>query len=501
MNTDDLELLTKLTVKHDVSVREVLSALDESGLRIVFVLDEEGRIIGAISDGDIRRALLKSGTLSDSASKVMNKNFVAVPDSFSGVEVSARLSGRIQVIPLVDEHGRPTSFIFQKDPAYIPAAEPVLGGNELAYVTDCVQSGWISSQGTYVRSFEKAFATYLGIDPDCVVSVSNGTVGLQLVLATLGITKGDEVIVPDLTFAATLNAVIHCGGTPVLVDVHPTNLTMDPDSVRAAITPKTKAIMPVHLYGQMCDLKAIEAIAVEYNLMVIEDAAEALGSRLSGQHAGTIGDAGAFSFFANKLITTGEGGMVTFKDATHADRARMLRDHGMDIGKRYWHLEPGFNFRLTNIQSAIGLAQMERIDELLQGKLRLAKSYRDQLQQYENILILPEQLSDSLHSFWNFVVMFRDGLGINASKKMIEFMHEHKIDVRRLFYPMHTMPPYKNIRCVGGCPNSVSAAQRGLAFPSSPNLTEETITEICRTFCRGVEMLDVERLTMQAASS
>lgn len=494
---DNATLVSHLTVGEETSLRDVLRALDRTGLRVVFIADVTGRLVGAISDGDIRRGLIAGHELDEAASAVMNRNFVVLPDSLPEDEARTHVSDRILVIPMVDTDGRPTRFLFRKDPAYIPAAEPVLGGNELAYVVDCVKSGWISSQGSYVSAFESAFANYTGTGAGQAVTVSNGTVALQLALATLGVGPGDEVVVPDLTFAATLNAVLHVGATPVIVDVHPNDLTIDPDAVRTAITPNTRAIMPVHLYGQMCDMKALDKIAKAHGLLLIEDAAEALGSQLGNRHAGTIGDAGTYSFFANKLITTGEGGMVVFSDPEMARRARMLRDHGMDPKKRYWHLEPGFNFRLTNMQAAIGLAQLERIDDLLGAKLRLAEGYRERLADLTEFLVLPDPVPNSVHSYWNFVVLFRDDFEGDAAERMISFMRARQIDLRGLFFPMHEMPPYAGLRRIGQCPNSVAASRRGVAFPGSPKLTEVQIEDICSTFRQGINMLEVERLAAE----
>ncbi len=485
----------KALISGDVRLRDVLSKLDLTGMRIVFVVDEKSRVVGVITDGDVRRALLSGATLETLAREVMNKSFVSLSHTIQDDEAQSHLSDRISVIPMLTDDGCLDRIVYRKEPTYIPAAEPVLAGNEMAYVVDCLKSGWISSQGIYVRSFEEAFASYTGTRN--ALAVSNGTVALQLALDALCVGAGDEVIVPDLTFAATLNAVLHVGAAPVIVDVEPVNLTMDMEAVRAAITPRTKAIMPVHLYGQMCDMATLRQIADQNKLLIIEDAAEALGSRYDGKHAGTIGDAGTFSFFANKLITTGEGGMVVFKDAAVAERARMLRDHGMDPTKRYWHLEAGYNFRLTNLQSAIGLAQLERVEQLLSDKLRLARTYREHLLNLEGAIILPQAIPNSVHSYWNFVVLFRHELGQDVVDRVIEFMRDRHIDARRLFYPMHVMPPYKALPRIGDCPNSKNASARGIAFPSSPKLTEAQITDICITFRQAVEMLDVARMAEQ----
>jgi perosamine synthetase len=229
----------------------------------------------------------------------------------------------------------------------IPVAEPSFGENERRYLNECLSSGWISSQGLFVERFERELAEKLGV-PEAV-AVSSGTAALHLAVAALGIGPGDEVIVPDLTFAATINSVLHCGATPVLVDVDVDSWTMLPSEVESAITARTRAVLPVHLYGQMAAMDELIALARRHNLLIIEDAAQALGSRLGEQLAGTIGDAGAFSMFANKLISTGEGGMIIFRDAAAAARARVLRDHGMTPGRRYWHDTVGFNYRLTNL--------------------------------------------------------------------------------------------------------------------------------------------------------
>ena len=235
--------------------------------------------------------------------------------------------------------------------SFIPVAAPSIGSREIAYVTDAVQSGWVSSIGPYLERFEQAFAEYVGVTR--AVAVSNGTVGLHLALYALGIGAGDEVIVPDLTFVATAHAVIQTGATPVFVDVEPDTWCMDPAAVREAITPRTRAVIPVHLYGHAADMSAINMLAEEYGLLVVEDAAEAHGAEISGQRVGGLGQVGVFSFYGNKIMTTGEGGMLTTNDSILADRLRYLKDHGMSPAERYYHTELAFNYRMTNLQAAV----------------------------------------------------------------------------------------------------------------------------------------------------
>ncbi len=252
--------------------------------------------------------------------------------------------------------------------SFIPIYEPILGSTEEQYVCQAVQSGWISSNGKYIKEFETLFAAFCGTAHG--ISVSNGTTALHLILHALGIGPGDEVIVPALSFVASANAVHYTGAKPVFADVDPVTWTIDPASVEALITERTKAIMPVHLYGHPAPMAALRLLAEQHDLLIVEDAAEAHGAQVGTQRTGALGHAAAFSFFANKVITTGEGGMVTTDDAALAARCRMLRDHAMPPERRYWHDEVGFNYRMTNLQAAVGVAQMARIDEFLRRKPR-----------------------------------------------------------------------------------------------------------------------------------
>ncbi|MEM4522680.1 MAG: DegT/DnrJ/EryC1/StrS aminotransferase family protein, partial [Nitrososphaeria archaeon] len=256
-----------------------------------------------------------------------------------------------------------------------PVAEPEIGDEELKNVIEAVKSGWVSSKGRFIDEFESSFAKYVGVKYG--IATSNGTAALHLALAGLNIGSDDEVIVPDLTFAATINAVLYTRAKPVIVDINPEYWCIDPTKLEKAITSKTKAIILVHLYGHPCDMEPIMEIAEQHNLYVIEDVAEAHGAEYKGRKVGSFGHISCFSFYGNKVITTGEGGMCLTNDREIAERIKILRDHGMSPEKRYWHDVIGFNYRMTNLQAALGLAQLGKIERFIEKKREIAKKYEE----------------------------------------------------------------------------------------------------------------------------
>jgi perosamine synthetase len=363
----------------------------------------------------------------------------------------------------------------------IPVAEPVLGGNELKYVTECVTTNWISSQGAFVKRFEEMLGELIGAEH--VVSCCNGTAALHLALLGYGIGAGDEVIVPDLTFAATINTVIHAGATPVIVDVDRRTWNIDPQAIEAAITPRTRAIMPVHLYGLPADMGTIGAIAARHGLIVIEDAAEAIGARWQGQPCGAIGDAGTFSFFSNKVVTTGEGGAVVFRSAEAAARARRLRDHGMDPAKKYWNNEVGYNYRLTNLQAAIGCAQLEQFAGFLARKLAIAARYRALLGRVPG-LELAARVPGTLNSHWMMSVIVEPDLAGITRDALMARLGAAGIDTRPLFYPLHEMPPYRAFSGNRSFAATTQISANGLSLPSGVGLTDAEIDYIAAVLTR-----------------
>jgi perosamine synthetase len=352
----------------------------------------------------------------------------------------------------------------------IPIYQPSLDGNEKKYVNECLDSSWISSKGRFIKLFEVEFAKFIGVNH--ATSVSNGTVALHLALVTLGIGPGDEVIVPSLTYIASVSSISHTGATPVFVDSIADTWQMNPDDVRKKITPRTKAIMVVHLYGHPCEMDALTAIAREHSLFIVEDCAEAFGSLYHGKHVGTFGDMATFSFYGNKTITTGEGGMVVTNDETLHDRSYHLKMHGLAKLREYWHDVLGFNYRMTNVCAAIGLAQLEKAKEKIAKKRQLAQWYDEGLR---NLPVVPHtEAGDVFHSYWMYSIMtgspeLRDALRAHLSQAGIE--------TRPTFFPVHTMPMYA--QRFQRIPVAEDLGWRGINLPSWPDLTREQVSRIC----------------------
>jgi perosamine synthetase len=481
----------ELVVRRSTPLRGALECLDGTGLGFLMVVDDAGVLAGVLTDGDVRRALLRGVTLDDEVAGAMQARCVSLPAGATAAELAQALSDRISFVPLVDADGRPVDYASHA--RHVPVAEPLLDGNEAEYVLECVRSGWISSQGAFVGAFEQAVADFHGAP--FALAVANGTVALHLALLSLGIGAGDEVIVPDLTFAATASTVVHAGATPVLVDVDPETLTLDPRTIEAALTERTRAIVPVHLYGQPCDMRGIAELAEARGLAVVEDVAEAFGARAHGRLVGTFGDAACFSFFGNKTITTGEGGMILFRDERVFARAKSLRDHGMDPERRYWHIEPGFNYRLTNLQAAVGVAQLERVDRILGHKRAIEARYTEQLAGIPG-LVLPGRLPWADPVCWLYTLRVTEQLGITRDD-LADRLLLNGIETRPVFHPLHRMPAFS--RYAGDAaayPVSESAAATGLSLPSAVTLRQEDVDDIAHNI-RAI--LEVRR--MQTAAS
>lgn len=352
----------------------------------------------------------------------------------------------------------------------IPVYQPHLAGNEKKYVNECLDTGWISWKGDYITRFETEFAKYIGID--YATGVCNGTVALHLALLALGIGPGDEVIVPTLTYIASVNAITYTGATPIFADSLADTWQLDPDDVRRHINDKTRAILAVHLYGHPCEMIALRDIADQHRLFLIEDCAEAIGSLYQNRHVGTFGDVATFSFYANKTLTTGEGGMVVTNDQTIFERVVRFKGQGLAKYREYWHDIVGYNYRMTNICGAIGLAQLEQVQSILDKKRKIADLYC-QLLQDTKFTVHPE-VGDVYHSYWMVCILVAQG---NQREPLREHLAKAGIETRPVFYPVHTMPMYSQKYQRHKVAEDIG--WRGINLPSYPDLLEKDIKYIC----------------------
>lgn len=361
---------------------------------------------------------------------------------------------------------------------HIPLYQPDLSGNERAYLLEAFDSGWISSKGRFVAAFESAFAAQIGVAH--AISVCNGTAALHLALLALGIGAGDEVLVPTLTYVATVNAIRHAGATPVFVDADAQTWQIDVAAARRRISPRTRAVLAVHLYGGSCDLHALRSLCRDHDLRLIEDCAEAIGNRFDGEHVGRGADAATFSFFGNKTLSTGEGGMVVCRDDAVADRVRRLRGQGLVPGREYWHDIAGYNYRMTNLCAAIGLAQLERIATILARKQRLDARYRSALA--GSTLRFQRHHDDDQPSHWMTSVLTPEAGQRDPLRAALAMAG---VETRPLFSPVHLMPMYGGRR--GAFPVAENLSGRGLNLPSWPDLSESQVAHVTATILDHLE--------------
>jgi len=355
----------------------------------------------------------------------------------------------------------------------IPVSEPLIGKKELDYVSECLNTGWISSNGRFISEFEEKWSTFCGMNYG--IAVSNGSTALQVALGCLDLKPGDEVMMPAFTIISCANAVIYNGAKPVLVDSEPRIFTININKIEEKITENTKAIMPVHIYGHPCDMDKIYNLAKKYNLIIIEDAAEAHGAEYKGRKCGSLGDISCFSFYANKIITTGEGGMVLTNSESYAEKARSLRNLCFKKERRFYHESLGHNFRLTNIQAAIGVAQIERVSTLIEKKRWIGNSYNKKLKNI-SVLTLPIEEKWAKNVYWMYGVVLDEGISINA-EEFAKRLREHGVDTRPFFLGMHEQPIFKKMGLFKNesYPVTERIARQGLYLPSGLTLTEKDI--------------------------
>lgn len=451
--------------KSDSLIVAIEKCLD-NGLGTCLVVQGEGRLVGRISLDDIRRAVLDGGLLNPALDQHMG---IITPYFCREGSVDEDV-----LRPVLDSQSRLTGVTIDRSTQLVQVARPDMTHREFRSVLEAFISSWISSRGPHVDEFESEFRTFVGTQHG--ISVSNGTVALHLALVALGVGPGDEVIVPDLTFAATINAVLYCGATPVIVDIDRDTWCMSLEGVERACTPRTKGIIPVHLYGRPAEIGPIAKFAAERGISVIEDCAEAHGALYDGRPVGRFGDVGCFSFYANKIVTTGEGGMCVTSAAPLAHSMRLLRDHGITPNRSYWHERVGFNYRMTNLQAAIGQSQLERIDGTLARNWRIAELYREALRDIPGVRHPPPM--DAIYE----PVVWLACVQVPADKRsaVISAALDAKLEMRPFFHSLSSLPPYEKYARV--CPNSAELSATGINLPTSRVVDEQVVERVARVF-------------------
>jgi len=361
----------------------------------------------------------------------------------------------------------------------IPVNEPLLNGNERKYLSECIDTGWISSEGPFVRKFEEKMAAAVGRRHG--TAVCNGTAALEIAVAALRLQPGDEVIMPTFTIISCAAAVMRRGCVPVLVDSDPLTWNMDVEKIKAKVTPRTKAIMVVHIYGLPAEMDSVLHIADKFGLKVIEDAAEMHGQTYKGRPCGSFGDVSTFSFYPNKHITTGEGGMVLTDDDRLAERCRSLRNLCFQPQKRFIHEELGYNFRMTNLQAALGLAQLERLEEFVERKRRMGRRYNELLSNVHGLELLPEKTACADNIYWVYGMVLKDDVPFDAAEAMRR-LSDRGIGTRPFFWPMHEQPVFRRMGLFNEERHPVAErlARRGFYIPSGMALTGEQIEQAAK---------------------
>ncbi len=439
-------LTTAFVCNKSESVLAVIEKCLDNGLGTCLIVEDDQRLAGRISLDDIRQALLDGTAIVD---PTLGWHLTDAGTTVATRRLRNDIDDDDVLQPVVDPSGHLTGVLIDRSTVPVQVAKPHMTRHEFRSMLDAFISGWISSKGPYVQKFEQEFRSFVGVRHG--VAVSNGTVALHLALVALGVGPGDEVIVPDLTFAATINAVLYCGATPVIVDVDRETWCMTLASVEHACTAQTKAIIPVHLYGRPAEIGPIAEFARGRGIAVVEDCAEAHGARYAGRVVGQFGDVSCFSFYANKIVTTGEGGMCLTDSEDIATSLRLLRDHGMSPDRSYWH-------------------------DTLQRNARVAALYREALEGIPGVRF-PPVMSDKYEP-----VVWLACVQVPADKRLavMRAAHEARIETRPFFHPLSTLPPYG--KYARSCPNSAELSATGVNLPTSGDVDEQVVERVARVF-------------------
>lgn len=482
--------IQKFTVTLPETFNNILKKIDINSYGIIFAVNRNLKILGSITDGDIRRALIKNTIRKkiNFRSSIINKNFFSLPSHLKSIQIIPYLgkeikNKRINCIPLVNKKGIIKDVSTLSSLRRFPLVSVKIGEEELKNLTNCIRTGWISSLGGYVSEFEEKFRKY--INAKYATSTTSGTSALELGMKSLGLKSGDEVIVPNLTFAASINAIINIGCKPIIADIEKSTWTIDINKVGNLITKNTKAIMAVHIYGQPCRLDELKIICKRKRLFLIEDAAEALGAFYKKKLIGTHGDCICFSFFANKLITTGEGGMVVFNKKKYLEKAVILKSHGMTSSKFYNHKLVGSNYRMTNIQAAIGCAQLTKIKQFIKERKDIFEYYDKSFSCNSHLMLLPKN-NWSTNSYWLYTISLKN-FGKNIRDKIINFMLDKGIECRPGFPALSSFSIFKKFS-KDLYPVSEELSNNLISFPSN-NLSKIEQDFIIKNFFQIISIL------------
>lgn len=441
------------------------------------LVQKQKKIIGNITDGDIRRFLTKAGSLKSKVLSAANKNINFIcSDNLNLPNIHKNIFNKsVKYMPVLNKQRELKKILFPIVKFSTSLVKPYIQGNEIKYLTECVKSNWISSQGKFIQKFEQKFKKVFKVKYN--LSTSNGTNALHLILSALNIKKNDEVIVPNYTFVGSINPIIYNHAKPKLVDIDD-HYGIDPKKIEKFITKKTKAIIAVHLFGVPAKIIELKKICKKYNLFLIEDCAEAIGTYINKTHVGSYGDASMFSFFGNKTITTGEGGMACFKNKRSYQKALILRDHGMSKIKKYWHNNIGYNYRMTNMQASVGLAQLENYKKIIRKKRRIANIYINSLKKNVNIKLLPIK-NNIINSYWFFIVEIKN-IKKYKTVKLINFLKNSGIEARRSFYPLNEMNIYKKYSTSKKMIFSQIKSKSCILLPCWPGMSDEEVRYISK---------------------
>jgi len=477
VNKIDIE---NISIGANASIRDAMQAIGRGELGVAFVTDDAGAFLRVLTDGDIRRSLLSGYGLKSDIDVIEHQEPIIVSVDTPLEKISSLFSEKIRAIPVLDDANHIVDVHFHDKRTHIAVTNPLFDDEEIELVSECIISGWVSSGGPFVKKFEQLMADYCNVK--YAVSCSSATAGLHLSLMAANIGPGDEVIVPSLTFIATANAVTYTGAKPVFVDSEIETWNIDPGRIKEAITKRTKAIIPVHLYGHPADMDLINDIADDYNLLVIEDAAEAQGAIYKDRIVGSLSHIAIFSFFGNKVITTGEGGMIVTNNEEIAEKCRILRDHGMSPDKRYWHEVIGYNYRMTNMQAALGVAQMGKIEKIISRKKEIAEEYKKHFQDIPGIT-LPANMEWAQSVYWLYTILIDNKITGCKVEKLMSALKAQGIDSRPVFPPVHTQPVYKNDRSL---PVSEKISSIGISLPSASEIRDEDIKKVCDVILNNI---------------